>query len=62
MEKFKEAINVVLEMKEDLVQEAKSIGFDEELQTNFLAQICHFLLSRKEYQKRELLIELSVSI
>ena len=60
MEQFKKAIDVVLEMDEDLVREAKSIGFDEELHTNFVAQICYFLLSRKEYQKRELLVDLSV--
>jgi hypothetical protein len=60
MEQFRKAVLLFMEMSEDLVNEIKSIGFYEELQTNFVAQICYFLLTRKEYQKRELILELSV--
>lgn len=60
LENFKEAISVVLNMEEDFLKEAKMIGFDEELKTNFVAQTCYFLLSRKEKQKQYLLDDLSV--
>lgn len=60
MEQFQKALLVFTDMSEDLMKEVESIGFKEELNTNFIAQMCYFLLTRKEYQKRELLLEFNV--
>lgn len=61
MEQFQKALQVFLEMDEQLLKEIENIDFQEELKTNFVAQTCLFLLTRKEYQKRELLLEYSVA-
>lgn len=49
-------------MSQELLKEIESIGFKEEFYTNFIAQMCYYLLTLKEYQKRELLVELNVNL
>lgn len=62
MEQFQKSLMVFTEMGQDLLEEVESIGFKEEFFTNFIAQMCYFVLTLKEYQKRELLTEFNVSL
>ena len=58
---YKKSLEIFFEILDNKKEELEQIGFAEDLNTNLLSQICFMLLTLKEYQKKDLMVEASVN-